>query len=202
MIKANIKGIDLTFETSKEVFSPSGVDAGTLAMLSKVNFHKGDKVLDLGCGYGVVGILASKFVGPENVVMCDISDEAIQLAQKNAITNQVEGSKILKSNGLDEITETEFTTILSNPPYHVDFAVPKNFIENGFKKLAIGGKMYMVTKRKNWYKNKLNAIFGGVRVYEIDDYFVFIAEKRGHQVKKQEKPKNQLSKKLAKKYKK
>lgn len=200
MIKANIKGIELTFETSKEVFSPSGIDAGTLAMLSKVDFKKGDKVLDLGCGYGVVGILASKFVGQDKVVMCDISEEAVKLSQKNAITNHAEGIEIRKSNGLDEITESEFTMILSNPPYHVDFAVPKNFIENGYKKLAVGGKMYMVTKRKNWYKNKLNAIFGGVRVYEIDDYFVFVAEKRGFQVKKKEKPKNQLSKKLARKY--
>ena len=59
-----------------------------------------------------------------------------------------------------------------------DFSIPKHFIEKGFNRLRIGGKMYMVTKRKDWYKNKLSAIFGGVKIYEIDGYFVFCAEKR------------------------
>jgi 16S rRNA (guanine1207-N2)-methyltransferase len=56
--------------------------------------------------------------------------------------------------------------------------VPKHFIEKGFNRLKIGGKMFMVTKRKDWYFNKLRAVFGGVKVTEIDDYFVFCAEKR------------------------
>ena len=63
MIKTNIKGIDLVFETSKSLFSPRAVDLGTLSMLSLVEFGENEKVLDLGCGYGVVGILAAKIVG-------------------------------------------------------------------------------------------------------------------------------------------
>ena len=58
------------------------------------------------------------------------------------------------------------------------FTVAKRFIEKGFNRLKIGGKMYMVTKRKDWYKNKLISIFGGVRIHEIDGYYVFEAEKR------------------------
>lgn len=58
MLKTNIKGIDLVFETSVGVFSPKDIDLGTISMLSVVDFRKTDKVLDLGCGYGVVGILA------------------------------------------------------------------------------------------------------------------------------------------------
>jgi 16S rRNA (guanine1207-N2)-methyltransferase len=56
--------------------------------------------------------------------------------------------------------------------------VAKAFIEKGFNRLKIGGKMVMVTKRKDWYKNKLSSIFGGVRIYEINGYFVFEAERR------------------------
>lgn len=67
---------------------------------------------------------------------------------------------------------------LSNPPYHADFSVPKEFIEKGFNRLQIGGKMYMVTKRKDWYKNKLISIFGGVKIWEIDGYYVFLAIKK------------------------
>ncbi len=179
LIEATIKGIELRFETDNEVFSPQGVDAGTLAMLSQVEFGEGDRVLDLGCGYGVVGILATKLIGSENVVMTDVSERAVELARRNAVLNGVGQVVIHQRDGFKDLTETDFTLILSNPPYHTDFAVPKEFIEKGFNRLRLGGRMVMVTKRKDWYKNKLIAIFGGVKIAEIDGYYVFTAEKRG-----------------------
>ena len=91
--------------------------------------------------------------------------------------------------------------ILSNPPYHTDFAVAKGFIEDGFKKLLVGGKMVMVTKRLDWYRNKLSSVFGGVTVKEKDGYYVFLAEKRGNRKPKKEKKNEQvMSKKLQRKY--
>jgi 16S rRNA (guanine1207-N2)-methyltransferase len=178
MIKTTIKDIDLVFETSIDVFSSKNIDQGTLSMLSVVNFEESDKVLDLGCGYGVVGILAAKIIGVENVVMLDVDEKAIQLSEKNASLNNVHGIKILKSDGYSNLNEKDFTIILSNPPYHTDFSVAKMFIEKGFNRLCIGGKMYMVTKRKEWYKNKLTAIFGGVKVWELNDYYIFMSIKK------------------------
>ncbi len=178
MIKTKIKGIDFVFETNDRVFSPKDIDLGTLSMLSVVDFQQTDKVLDLGCGYGVVGILAAKIVGEDNVVMIDIDEDAIKLSKKNACLNNVSGIKILKSNGFANLDEKDFTLILSNPPYHADFSVAKMFIEKGFNRLCIGGKMYMVTKRKKWYKNKLIAIFSGVKIWELNGYFVFMSIKK------------------------
>ena len=200
MYQVNIKDISLSFHTEQDVFSPSGADRGTLAMLSQVEFNKEDRVLDLGCGVGIVGILAAKLCGEEQITMCDISDKAIELSRINAELNQVSGVNIIKSNGLDDIEESEFTKILSNPPYHVDFSVPKNFIEKGYKKLAVDGVMYMVTKRKDWYKNKLISVFGGVKIQEIDGYYVFTARKTAIRKKTKEKNTNQqMSKKLQRK---
>ena len=68
--------------------------------------------------------------------------------------------------------------------------------------MELGGKLIMVTKRLDWYKNKLVSVFGGVKVYEINGYFVFLAEKRAESVKKRQKPPAKLSKKLQSKYKK
>ena len=79
---------------------------------------------------------------------------------------------------MKQLREAGFDLILSNPPYHTDFKVAKTFIEKGFNRLRIGGKMFMVTKRKDWYKNKLISIFGGVKIYEEDGYFIFEAQKR------------------------
>lgn len=199
MISAKIKNTDMVFETSSSVFSPNSIDAGTLAMLSVIDFSPCDKVLDLGCGYGVAGILAGKLIGAENVVMCDISGSAVELTKVNTHLNNVPDIKVILSDGYENVQESDFTLILSNPPYHADFSVPKHFIEGGFKKLALGGKMVMVTKRLDWYKNKLYSVFGNVKVHEIDGYFVFAAEKRNSVIIKKEKSSNKLSKKLQRK---
>ena len=199
MIYAKIKDIDLKFETEPSFFSPKLIDHGTLAMLSVVDFLPDDRVLDLGCGYGVVGILAAKLIGEENVFMCDISEQAVEYAKINAALNGVPNIKIRLSDGYKNIAEGDFTLILSNPPYHVDFSVPKDFIEVGFRKLDVGGKLVMVTKRLDWYKNKLTSVFGGVKVQKVDGYYVFIAEKRSQFRKKKTKPAKGLSKKLKRK---
>lgn len=199
MFTEEIKGVSLTFSTAEKVFSPRGADEGTLAMLSATEFGAADKVLDLGCGYGIVGILVAKLIGGENVVMCDISEDAVRLAAQNAAANGVEGVKIFQSDGFSDFSEGNFTIILSNPPYHTDFSVAKGFIENGFKRLALGGKLVMVTKRLDWYKNKLTAVFGGVRVETAGEYYVFTAEKRAGGAKIPAKPRKTLSKKLQRK---
>jgi len=181
MIKTTINGIDLIFETSDKLFSPQNIDRGTLAMLFVAKFTDIDKVLDLGCGYGVVGIYAAKLIGEHNVFMSDSDVTAINFARRNAKINGVGGVQIIHSDGFKEIKESGFSIILSNPPYHSDFSVPKRFIEKGFNRLSVGGMMYFVTKRKDWYKNKLTAIFGGVKIHEIDEYYVFCSEKRSIQ---------------------
>lgn len=209
MVKFEQDNMMWEFKTTSEVFSPIQIDRGTLAMISQVQMKKEDKLLDLGCGYGFVGIYASLYINPKNIVMCDVSDEAIELSLSNAQNNNVNGLEIIKSDGLDNIRDRDFTLILSNPPYHVDFSVPKKFIEQGYKSLIPGGKMYMVTKRKDWYKNKLISTFGGVKIQEIDGYYIFMAQKlstmkekkpviNNKQLKNKKSP-NNLSKKLQRK---
>ena len=147
MITTTLNNISFQFQTNPTLFSPTAVDAGTLAMLSTTTFHLNDKVLDLGCGYGVVGILAGKQIGGQNIVMCDISETAIEYAKINAVHNQVSNLTILQSDGFQNISANDFTLILSNPPYHTDFSVAKHFIEDSLKHLTIGGRLIMGTKR-------------------------------------------------------
>lgn len=168
-------------------------------MLSKITFLFGEKILDLGCGYGVVGIYAAHFAGAENITMVDVNPTAIKLAKMNAIYNKMSAINIFQSNGFHSILEQDFDWILSNPPYHADFKIPKDFIENGFSHLKYGGNMVLVTKRYQWYKNKMNSVFGGVKVLEENGYYIFISEKRNiHKTNISDKQK--LSKKLQRKY--
>ena len=191
MLKTTIKNVELTFATTNHLFSPKKIDLGTLAMLSVIDFNEDDQVCDLGCGYGVVGILAAKLTGPERVTMIDNDEQAIKIAKENVRLNQLPEMKVILSDGFSNVNETNFTKIISHPPYHADFSVPKAFIEKGFNRLAKNGALYLVTKRKAWYMNKLTAIFGGAKIWEIDGYYVFMAIKKSESYAKvkQQKPK-------------
>jgi 16S rRNA (guanine1207-N2)-methyltransferase len=138
MIRAHIKGTELRFETSCKLFSPARPDRGSLAMLSEIIFEHRDKILDLGCGYGLMGIYAAKLVGPERVWMLDNDQTAIDSALKNVLLNQVVGVTVRLSDGFRDLSEAGFDKIVCNPPYHADFSVPKHFIEKGFKSWAAG----------------------------------------------------------------
>ena len=178
LICANVLGEKLSLETCAGLFSPEHVDRGTLAMLSAAVLTPGMKVLDLGCGCGVVGIAAAKKCGAENVWMLDANPLAVDTAARNAERNGVSGVHIVLSDGFRTLDEAGFDLILSNPPYQSDFSVAKHFIEKGFNRLRIGGSMVMVTKRLEWYRNKLRAVFGGVHVRQIERYWVFEAQRR------------------------
>ena len=177
MYEVTIGGRRVAIYESEGLFSPSHADKGTLAMLSHVTPEPGQRVLDLGCGCGLVGIYAAMICGEENAFLCDVDPEAVRCARLNAQKNGL-NLTVYESDGLEGVKESGFDLILSNPPYQSDFAVAKHFIEKGFNRLVLGGKMLMVTKRREWYRNKFISIFGGVRVREIDGYYVFEAEKR------------------------
>lgn len=178
MLRAEIWGQKLLLETQKGLFSPQHIDRGTLAMLSRVEIASGMRIMDLGCGCGVVGIAAAKIAGEENVFMSDADPKAVEIARRNAERNGVGGVRLYVSDGFRDVDVSGFDLILSNPPYQTDFSVAKGFIEKGFNRLKIGGRLVMVTKRREWYRNKLIGVFGGVQILETDGYFVFCAERR------------------------
>ncbi len=151
-------------------------------MLSCVVFSADDKVLDLGCGYGLVGLVAAQTVPQDQLFLTDNDPVAVRLAEANLRANGLHGggATVVLSDGFANLEETGFTKILSHPPYHADFSVAKHFIEKGFNRLVLGGVLYMVTKRETWYREKFRSIFGGVRIHHIGGYLVFEAQRRRH----------------------
>jgi 16S rRNA (guanine1207-N2)-methyltransferase len=176
VIEVKIDQIHLSLETESGLFSPSAADRGTLAMIRTVHLQQGQRVLDLGCGYGIVGIWAS-LTGAESV-LTDINPHAIACAKRNAARNGAVNCRFIESDGFNQIDEAHFDWILTNPPFHADYAVAKHFIEKGFNRLVSGGRMVMVVKKPDWYRNKLRAIFGGCSDQLIDSYHVLSTEKR------------------------
>ena len=178
MYEAELFSQRVRIEAAPGLFSPQAADRGTLAMAALVELRPGQRLLDLGCGAGLVGIAAAKVLGEEAVVLTDVDPAAVRCARENAVRNGVPGVQIVQGDALDAVDATGFDWILSNPPYHADFSVPKRFIEKGFNRLKLGGSLVMVVKRLPWYRNKLTAVFGGVRVCESDGYYVLTAQRR------------------------
>ena len=86
MYSVEIDGISLEIETAEGIFSPRAADSGTLAMLAETEILPTDRVLDLGCGSGIVGIYCARKIGAERVTMCDISPEAVEISRTRPIT--------------------------------------------------------------------------------------------------------------------
>lgn len=177
-IRASVGGTDVVLRTAPTLFSPRGLDPGTAALMSSAELAPEDMVCDLGCGYGVVGIWAAKRIGAARVVMIDKDPLAVQTSRANAASNGVPDISIIQSDGFEQVKATGFTWILCNPPYHVDWAVPKKLLRKGFNRLALKGRFGLVVKRRDWYEDQMRQLFGGCQRLERDGYWVLIAEKR------------------------
>src|SRR5580658_6907443 len=109
MYRASIGGHELRFETAPSLFSPAGLDDGTAAMLARAALKSGDKVLDLGCGYGPVGVYAAMITDPAAVWLTDVDPLAVEYARRNLRLNAIAGATALVSDGFRELRETGFT---------------------------------------------------------------------------------------------
>ena len=171
----------LTLLAGAGVFSSEILDAGTKALLDVVAWKPG-KVLDLGCGNGVVGLYAHS-MGATEVTLLDSDLRALHWAKENAERNHTP-VRTVASDGFSQLEGgSQFDMILSNPPYNSDYSVAKGFIEDGYKALAVGGSIWLVVKNSEWYRNKMRTIFGGSKVIEQDGYIIITAEKREGQRK-------------------
>lgn len=158
--------------TAPGIFSPRGLDTGTAIMLSQIEASPGARFLDLGCGAGVVSLVASTIWGC-HVTAVDVSARALRMTATNA-----PGVEVLPSDGFTQLGDRQFEIVASNPPYHTDFGVAKAFIEGAHRRLTMGGRLCLVVKRADWYVQRIRSVFGGCRVHEEAGYVVITAEKR------------------------
>ena len=165
------------FITDIGVFAKDGVDRATDILLGCLPALSG-KVLDLGCGYGAVGVVLSKLYGKQvELTMSDVNGRALELAKINADKNGTEAT-IIKSDGFENIPES-FSHIIINPPIHAGKAVIYKIYDEVCEHLTPGGCFFVVIQKKhgaNSHRQKLSELFGeqNCRVlYSKKGYFVF-----------------------------
>ncbi|MBI4140170.1 class I SAM-dependent methyltransferase [Candidatus Woesearchaeota archaeon] len=174
IIRTILRGEELTFETNSSVFSPKEIDKATRLLIEYAPVKEGQKILDLGCGYGAVGVSIAKTAKME-VTMSDVNGRALAMARINSRKNHV-NTKIEKSDGFSRIKE-KFDAILLNPPHSAGRETCTKLITESKEHLNEKGTLSVVAyhnKGGKYYELLLKRIFlhvetlckkGGIRVY-------------------------------------
>ena len=177
-LNVELLGQRLTFLTDAGVFSKKMIDYGSRVLLSALDFEDGERVLDVGCGYGPLGLTLAKAQGV-TATMVDINQRALDLAQKNAERNQV-SAHIFQSNVYEKVSGI-FDHIISNPPIRAGKQVVHEVISGSYEHLTEGGDLTLVIQKKQGApsaKSKMEVIFGNCEIVKKDKgYYILRSEK-------------------------
>ena len=186
IIKYTIQNKKFEFITDNGVFSKSKVDFGTDLMLNeflKKNRNlksEGIKILDIGCGYGVVSVILKSFYPEASVTLSDVNERALELSEENLKKYNINGYEIIKSNAIEKI-EGKFDMILSNPPIRAGKDTIFKIYTEAYEHLNKDGEFYCVIQTKHGAKStqkKLVEIFGNCDTVTIDGgYRIFLSKK-------------------------
>ncbi len=151
----------LTFETSYGVFSPKEVDEGTRLLTKYLKIEADFDCLDLGCGYGPIGIWMAKKAFNGKTLLLDKDFVAIEHAKNNIQTNQLNNAEAILSNGFSSLTDQTFDVIVSNIPAKVGNEMLYLFLYDALHHLKPGGKFIVVTVNglRHFCKRTFNEVF-------------------------------------------
>jgi 16S rRNA (guanine1207-N2)-methyltransferase len=161
-----LRGDLYTFFSRPGVFSWDHLDEATAILAEHMDVRPTDRVLDLGCGYGVLGIVAGRIAGEHPVTMVDVDSEAVRSAVRSAEAAGLRGARVIGSDAASAVLEESFDLVVTNPPFHVgkatDLSVPIQFIADAFAVLAPGGRLNLVANRTLPYEGAIKFLFGNV----------------------------------------
>lgn len=175
-----LKERQYTFTSDVGVFSKNEVDFGSKLLIEQFRPPEiqGD-ILDLGCGYGPIGIAISDSYPDRHVVMTDVNERAVLLAEKNAAKNQINNAEFIQSDQFSQLDGRMFAAILTNPPIRAGKQTVHQMFEKSKKALMKMGEIWVVIQKKQGApsaKDKLEELFGNVEVVTKDKgYFILRA---------------------------
>jgi 16S rRNA (guanine1207-N2)-methyltransferase len=177
-VDARLRGRSWTFLTDRGVFARQGIDPGTQLLIEAMRIEAGDDVLDLGCGYGSIGLVAATLALRGRVVMVDVNERAVALARENAMRAGLHNVEVYQGDGTAPVRGRLFHVVAMNPPIRAGRDTVRRLFRESRDALRPGGRFYLVVRTAQGAKTlakEMETLFpqvrevargGGYRVYE------------------------------------
>jgi 16S rRNA G1207 methylase RsmC len=181
VIDADLAGERLVLHSTWGIFSPREIDEGTRLLVDRLEVAAGDDCLDLGCGYGPIGLFMARKAPEGQTLMVDKDFMAVEYANANARRNRLENARAVLSNGFDQIDPSQrFDIIASNIPAKVGKEMLSLILHDAQQRLKPSGRLYVVTINglRQYMKRNLNEVFGNYdKLKQGRTYTVALARK-------------------------
>jgi 16S rRNA G1207 methylase RsmC len=182
IIHDELLGHPMVFHTTWGLFSPKAIDAGTQLLLKHLEVKPDEKAIDLGCGYGPLGLAIAKSAPLGHCTLVDKDFVAVDYARKNATLNGIDNVDVLLSNGLDQVPRKQrFTLAVTNLPAKTGKEHYYLFFNDIKDRLEPGGRFYVVviTGLRQFIARSFKEVFGNhKKIKQGKSYTVAMAEKQ------------------------
>lgn len=176
-----LRGSKFKFISDAGVFSKSGVDYGSKVLIEALEIPSQSTVLDVGCGYGPIGLSVARLAMEGHVTMIDINSRAVELAKENAKLNGISNVTILQSDLFEGVQGKMFDIVITNPPIRAGKETVHKIFEQAYEHLNDQGELWIVIQKKQGSpsaKAKLESLFSRVEEVTKDKgYRIFKAIK-------------------------
>ncbi|MGG3019214.1 class I SAM-dependent methyltransferase [Geobacillus stearothermophilus] len=177
-----LRGHEFRFTTDSGVFSKRGVDFGTQLLIEAFEEPEvaGD-LLDVGCGYGPIGLALAKSFPNRLVQMIDVNERALELARENKRANHIDNVRIYQSDLFSEVGEQRFAAVVTNPPIRAGKRVVHAIFEQSQDHLLDGGELWVVIQKKQGAPSALE------KLKELFPFVEVASKKKGYYIIKAKK---------------
>lgn len=160
-----LRGHELKFHATWGLFSPKGLDEGTRLLLDYIEIEEDDDSVDLGCGYGPIGLTLAKLAPMGRHTLVDKDFMAVEYSRRNAALNHIDNVEVVLSNGFDHLDERRFNLVVSNLPAKTGKEQYYLYFYEAYARLQPGGRFYVVTINglREFIKRSFKEVFGNYK---------------------------------------
>ena len=181
IFQTRLCGSDWTFHSTWGLFSPRGIDEGTQLLVDRLEIDPDDDCIDLGCGYGPIGLAMARLAPQGRTLLLDKDFVAVEYSNRNARLNGIDNARAMLSNGFNQVDRSQrFDVIASNIPAKVGKEMLSLYLHDALQLLNPGGRLYLVTINglRQFMKRNLNEVFGNYdKLKQGKNYTVALARK-------------------------